>query len=72
MSKSDNPSTQKLMDEIDKIDPNDSSLEEKLHEIALKVAEEQKKIQAMVSGSTMAAPAIASDPADAFACEGCQ
>ncbi len=69
MSQSSNPAIQKLMNEVEGLDPTDNSLEAKLNLIAQKVAEEQQKMKQAVSGI---AHDIKSDPADAFACEGCQ
>ena len=65
-----NATIQSLMDEVNSLDDNDNSLEAKLQLIAQKVAEEQQKVKAAVSGVMHSA--IAEDPADAFACEGCQ
>lgn len=70
MSKSSNPQIQKYMDEIEAIDPADNSLEAKLSEIAQKIAEEQRKVKSVISGAIHDKALI--DPADEFACEGCQ
>lgn len=64
-----NQTIQSLMDEVAGLDGNDGSLEAKLQLIAQKVAEEQGKIKQAVSGI---AHQNLVDPADAFACEGCQ
>ena len=69
MSNSSNPTIQKLMDEVDALDENDTSLEAKLQLIAQKVAEEQRKVKATLTGQNIT---VEDDPADAFACEGCQ
>lgn len=69
MATSNNTTIQKLMDEVDALDVNDNSLEAKLQLIAQKVAEEQQKVKAAVSG-VLHKDVV--DPADAFACEGCQ
>lgn len=71
MSKSTNPTIQSLMDDVASLDINDDSIEAKLALIAQKVAEEQQKMQASLTGRQFV-PVIAGDPADAFACEGCQ
>lgn len=69
MSTSSNPTIQKLMDEVEALSENDGSLEAKLQLIAQKVAEEQQKMKQAVSGIVHKDIV---DPADAFACEGCQ
>lgn len=71
MSTSSNKTIQALMDDVAELDANDNSIEAKLALIAQKVAEEQQRVQASFGGRQFA-PAIAADPADAFACEGCQ
>jgi predicted nucleic acid-binding Zn-ribbon protein len=70
MATSNNPKIQQLMDEVEAIDDNDSSLEAKLQLIAEKMAEEQQKIKTAVSNAVHSHDIV--DPADAFACEGCQ
>ena len=73
MSSSNNQTIQDLMNQVDKLDANDNSLEAKLQLIAQKVAEEQQKMKAVFTGSNnRLATDVNSDPADAFACEGCQ
>ena len=73
MSSSNNQTIQDLMNQVDKLDANDNSLEAKLQLIAQKVAEEQQKMKAMLTGNNnRLASDINVDPADAFACEGCQ
>ena len=69
MATSINVTIQGLMDEAQALDPTDMNLEDKLNLIAQKVAAEQRKIKAAVTGVDEAALV---DPADAFACEGCQ
>lgn len=69
MATSSNTTIQGLMDEAQALDPTDLNLEEKLNLIAQKVAAEQRKIKAAVTGVDELALV---DPADAFACEGCQ
>lgn len=59
------------MNQVEDLDPAGTSIEVKLAEIAGLVKAEQQKMSALVTGSTLT-PAIASDPADEFACEGCQ
>ena len=71
MATSSNPNIQKLMDEVDTIDPNDSNLEEKLNLIAQRVAAEQRRTKAVMPGQPMDDSNLV-DPSDAFACEGCQ
>ena len=71
MTKSTNSKIQKLMDDVDKLDPNDSGLEEKLHTIAQRMAAEQRNIKAKLTGHPVDDSALI-DPSDAFACEGCQ
>lgn len=67
-----NQTIQALMDQVNSLDANDSSIEEKLALIAQKVAEEQRKMQAGLAGQKLAPVSVTADPADAFACEGCQ
>ena len=69
MATSSNKTIQSLMNEVDALDANDTSLEAKLNLIAQKVAEEQQRVKSAVSG---ALHNDLTDPADAFACEGCQ
>ena len=69
MATSKNQKIQALMDEAATLDMNDDSLEAKLQLIAQKVAEEQQKIKAAVTGVSHDDLV---DPADAFTCEGCQ
>ena len=71
MTQSSNRHIQKLMNEIESLDQNDSSLEAKLNLIAQKIAEEQRKMKAAINGN-VPNPENLVDPADAFACEGCQ
>jgi hypothetical protein len=71
MTKSANPHIQKLMDEVERLDPNDSGLEEKLNLIAQKMAAEQRNIKAKLTGRPFDDSTL-TDPSDAFACEGCQ
>ncbi len=70
MSTSTNPQIQSLINEVDSLDGTDTSLEAKLQLIARKVAEEQKRMKAAMSANTD--DASLTDPAEAFACEGCQ
>jgi hypothetical protein len=70
MATSTNPGIQKLMDEIDSLESGDTSLETKLDLIAQKIVQEQHRAQAKRTSSTDEQVLI--DPADAFACEGCQ
>ena len=69
MATSSNKTIQSLMNEVDALDAADGSLEAKLNLIAQKVAEEQQKMKQAVTGVTHQ---NLTDPADAFACEGCQ
>jgi len=69
MATSTNTTIQTLMDEAQALDPTDMNLEEKLNLIAQKVAAEQRKVKAALTGVDEASLI---DPADAFACEGCQ
>jgi len=71
MATSSNPKIQKLMDEVEKLDPTDSAIEEKLNLIAQKVAAEQRKVKAKLTGTVVDDSALI-DPSDEFACEGCQ
>jgi len=66
-----NPLIQALMDEVEQIDAHDPRLELKLQLIAEKIATEQQKVleshpAALVNDDQLI------DPADVFACEGCQ
>ncbi len=71
MATSSNTTIQALMDEVGQLDANDGSIETKLALIAQKVAEEQQRVQAALTGKQYV-PVVVGDPADAFACEGCQ
>lgn len=71
MSTSKNQNIQALMDEVEKLDPAKHGIEEKLNEIARLVKLEQEKMKAALTGNQPQV-AIAGDPADEFACEGCQ
>lgn len=71
MTMSSNSKIQKLMKEVEALDSNDRSLETKLHLIAQKVAEEQQKAKAKLTGMKVDDSNLI-DPSDAFACEGCQ
>lgn len=73
MATSKNQTIQQLMNEAEALDEKDPTLEEKLQLIALKVAEEQRKVKAAAQ-STLSKlnEAALVDPADEFACEGCQ
>jgi hypothetical protein len=71
MATSSNSTIQNLMDEVDRLDPTDDSLEAKLNLIAQKVADEQRKVKAKLSGTPIDDRSLV-DPSDAFACEGCQ
>lgn len=62
---------QKLMDEIESLDPKTSDIEAKLQIIAQKVAIEQQKIKATVGGTSYDSEAM-TDPNEAFVCDGCQ
>lgn len=66
--KSTNPAVEELMDEIERIDPKDPELEIKLQYIAKRLAEEQRRNEPKTPISSYDLV----DPADAFACEGCQ
>lgn len=72
MATSSNQTIQALMDQVTSLDVNDSSIEDKLALIAQKVAEEQQRMKAGLTGQKLAPVAVTADPADAFACEGCQ
>ncbi len=64
---SSNPKIQALMDEVNAL--SGDNLEDKLNEIARLVKAEQMKGQQTVSNALHDS---LTDPADAFACEGCQ
>lgn len=67
------PTMQKLMDEIESLNPKDANMEEKLQLIAKKVAIEQRKIKAKAAGVPYDPSGEALiDPSEALACEGCQ
>ncbi len=70
MPTSSNPAIQKLMDSVDALDPADENIEHKLQHIAEAIAAEQHRTRSAPTGQ----PAIdvPTDPADAFACDGCQ
>lgn len=68
MATSNNPYVQKLMDEVDALDENDIDIETKLNMIAEAMATAQGRV-APASAAVGDAPV---DPADAFACDGCQ
>lgn len=72
MATSTNSTVQSLMDEVENLAADDNSLEAKLMMIAQKVAEEQQKVKAALTGSSNQLQPELVDPADAFACEGCQ
>lgn len=71
MSTSKNQNIQALMDEVESLDPTKHGIEEKLNEIARLVKLEQEKMKAALTG-VQPQVALAGDPADEFACEGCQ
>jgi hypothetical protein len=62
-----NPAVQRLMDEVAHIDPKDPQLETKLQRLAERLASEQRQ-----TGAATVNDEALIDPADAFACEGCQ
>jgi len=67
------PKIQKLMDEVQSLDPKDSEMESKLQIIAKKIAIEQRKIKARAEGTQYNEnDGVLIDPSEAFACEGCQ
>ncbi|GEM_PF-1527787 len=76
MATSSNPKIQTLIDEVESLDVSDDSLEAKLQLIAQKISEEQQRmkaaIQGVTGGSKLQTVDVDADPADAFACEGCQ
>lgn len=59
------------MDEVENLTDMDS-MEAKLQLIAQKVAEEQQRVKAAITGQQFQPVNVEADPADAFACEGCQ
>jgi hypothetical protein len=63
-----NSTSQQALDDIAALDDNDQNIEAKLQAIALAMAEAQGKT---VSRSAAGTDGLI-DPADAFACEGCQ
>jgi len=71
MATNSNPKIQELMNEVEALDLNDSSLESKLNLIAQKVAAEQKKTETKVTGLPIDDSRLI-DPSETFACEGCQ
>jgi len=71
MATSSNATIQQYMNEVDALDANDSNLEAKLAEIAQKIAAEQQRVKAALTGQSVNDSNLI-DPADAFACEGCQ
>ena len=71
MAVSSNPKIQQLMDEVDSLDTSDPKMLDRLNEIALKIAAEQRKVKAALTGRPASDDSLV-DPADAFACEGCQ
>ena len=71
MATTSNSTIQALMDEVENLTDMDS-MEAKLQLIAQKVAEEQQRVKAALTGQSFQPVNIVADPADAFACEGCQ
>ena len=71
MAVSSNPKIQQLMDEVDSLDTSDPKMLDQLNEIALKIAAEQRQMKAVLTGRPVSDDNLV-DPADAFACEGCQ
>jgi hypothetical protein len=71
MATSSDPIIQGLMNETEAIDPADPNLLDKMNEIAQKIATRQRELKAVLTGQPVSTAALA-DPADAFACEGCQ
>jgi len=69
MAISKNPTIQRLMNEVEKLDMSDQCLEAKLQKIAEAIAAEQHKAQSTARVTSNNTP---TDPGDAFACEGCQ
>jgi hypothetical protein len=68
MATSQNAHVQGYMNDIDALDDNDPNIEAKLDAIARAVAEAQGKLKPSAPGQANAPV----DPADAFACDGCQ
>lgn len=68
MATSSNPKIQALMNEVESLTDSDN-IEDKLNQIARLVAAEQQKAKQTIN-SISHNDLI--DPADAFACEGCQ
>lgn len=68
MATSKNSVVQKLMDEVEALSGAEADLEEKLKQIAAAVAAEQAKTKTKSATRTD----VPVDPADEFACEGCQ
>ena len=68
MATSKNSVVQKLMDEVEALSGAEADLEEKLKQIAAAVAAEQAKTKPKSRTGTD----VPIDPADEFACEGCQ
>ncbi|HSX16507.1 MAG TPA: hypothetical protein VLH86_00195 [Patescibacteria group bacterium] len=69
MATSKNPKIQKLIEEVESLDASDENIEAKLQQIAEAVAAEQQKMRPIAV--TIHGDAL-TDPADAFACDGCQ
>lgn len=59
MATSSNQTIQALMDQVENLDANDSSIEAKLALIAQKVAEEQQKVKAGLTGQKLAPVSVA-------------
>jgi hypothetical protein len=70
MATSTNNTIQKLIDEVESIPLDDTSIETKLQIIAEKIATEQRRVKAVIQGVSV--ESVIPDPADAFRCEGCQ
>ncbi len=67
------PKIQKLMDEVESLDPKDSEMETKLQVIAKNIAIEQRKIKAKAEGIPYNEnDEVLVDPSEVLACEGCQ
>lgn len=69
MSVPKNPKIQLLIDEVGALQDDDKELEAKMQKIAEALAAEQQKDRPQAQRVN---PNIPIDPADAFACEGCQ
>jgi preprotein translocase subunit YajC len=67
-----NVTIQGLMGEIERIDDKDPELEIKLRIIAEKIAVERQRMSTDPVSSALLNDDRLADPADAFACEGCQ